>query len=428
MRRSNRVLGVRIATALLFCTSVACATGGQPPDPSGSSEPVSSDPTVDGATGEPQPPPTSSQTGPGNPIGARAESAMEGLIIGTVIGGQIAGSYGAAAGAALFGLYGLITGDVPLQGGRSPSSRRGRPSDDDLEREIEDELSNQAELEDEIEEELRRQEELLAAINREESIEESIRKEEVQQLEREGTGDPLSAPRLPHERQLPETIYDVEVREDQIHKTLDADRDGHPEIEIIVDKRSGQTKSRAEDTDYDGLLDVHNSYSKGELVLRTEDTNGDGMPDRWTHYKNGQGTLVEVDRDFDGTKDGFHAYDGGVLVYEEHDTDNDGKVDRRVEYTNRRRAVEMEDRDGDGTMDFRTFFDANEVPERTEADSDGDGKTDVWEYYEGDQSAHVVLVRKTEDLNSDGDVDVTSFYENGKLIRKEVSDPDLLEP
>ncbi len=66
---------------------------------------------------------------------------MEGLIIGTVVGGQVAGAYGAAAGAALFGLYGLITGDVPLQGGRTPSSGRRRPSDGDLEREIEDELA-----------------------------------------------------------------------------------------------------------------------------------------------------------------------------------------------------------------------------------------------------------------------------------------------
>ncbi len=35
-------------------------------------------------------------------------------------------------------------------------------------------------------------------------------------------------------------------------------------------------------------------------------------------------------------------------------------------------------------------------------------------------------MRKEEDKNGDGSVDITSYYENGKLVRKEVSDPSVL--
>ena len=63
---------------------------------------------------------------------------------------------------------------------------------------------------------------------------------------------------------------------------------------------------------------------------------------------------------------------------------------------------------------------------RTEADTNGDGKTDVWEFYKGKSASDLLLVRKEEDADGDGDIDVTSYYKNGKLNRKEVSDPDAL--
>ena len=130
-----------------------------------------------------------------------------------------------------------------------------------------------------------------------------------------------------------------------------------------------------------------------------------------------------MDRDFDGVRDGFYIYENGTLAYEEHDTNNDGVVDRRVEYAARRRALELEDRDFNGGMDFKTFYDEREVPIRTELDTNEDGQTDVWEFYEGSDPAHVLLVRKEEDLNADGEVDVTSHYSDGKLVRKQILNP-----
>ena len=47
--------------------------------------------------------------------------------------------------------------------------------------------------------------------------------------------------------------------------------------------------------------------------------------------------------------------------------------------------------------------------------------------YEGAAATQVALSRKEEDLNGDGRIDVTSFYAKGKLVRKEVSDPSLVQ-
>ena len=363
----------------------------------------------------------------------RAESGVQGMIIGTVIGGNILGGAGAAVGAALGGLYGVITGDVPFDPGpgRTTPGRRGSDPEDALEEEIEEEIDRQEDLENEIETELRRQEKLLAAINKQEEISESVRREQLERAEAETPRDPLAAPLPPKVREIPNTLFDVELRDtegkEELIKTLDADRDGRPEIEMVYDTGSGQLLSRTEDTDYDGLLDATSRYEDGQIVERVEDTNHDGESDRWVAYENGRGSKVEVDRNFDGTRDATYVYDDGTLAFEEHDTNYDGRIDRRVEYSGRRRLVEIADRNHDGQMDFRTYFDAKEVPVRTEEDLNADGRPDVWEFYEGEDASSIVLVRKEEDVNSDGKVDVTSYYKNGKLTRKEVIDPTALE-
>lgn len=362
-----------------------------------------------------------------------AESAAEGAIIGTVVGGQIGGVYGAAAGAALFGLYGLITGDVPFDAGRPARGPAGPvgSADDAMEREIDDELDRQDALENEIEQELRRQEELLTAINRQEEINDSIRQEQAERTEGEFDYDPLSAPAPPYERRdIPDSLYeksqDTEGRREVVVKTLDADRDGNPEIKLVYDERSGELLRRSEDTDYDGSLDAHNTYEDGQIAERSEDTNGDGKPDRWTRYENGRGISVEVDRDFDGKRDGNYAYADGWLSMEEHDTNGDGRIDRRVQFRGRQRALELEDSNGDGEMDVWIYYDAREIPTRIEKDTNGDGNPDVWEHYGGNAPGKMILVRKDQDLTGDGVVDVKSHYKKGKLNRKEVLNPSAL--
>lgn len=421
----------RMGPVLILVAGLACSTTSPQPVPPDSTGSVSADPSP----ANPLDPDV--QTGPGQAQSAadggmagRAEAAMEGLIVGTVVGGQVAGAYGAAVGAGIFALYGFITGDVPFESGRGNPTSSGRaPTEEDLDAEIEDEIAHMDDLEREIEEELRKQEELLEQIDKQEQINQSIKTEQSQRARQQPT-DPLAAPMPPYERNIPASIYEKEnvktTEGERIRKTLDADRDGNPEIEILIDEKSGALVSRAEDTNYDGALDSVNRYENGQIRERSEDSNHDGRPDRWTTYENGRGSRVEIDRDFDGRRDGFKVYAGGALSLEEHDTNADGKIDRRVKYEGSRRVVEEEDRNHDGTMDFRTFFDEREFPSRTEADTNGDGRPDLIEYYEGSDPSNPILLRKEEDVNHDGKTDITSHYKKGKLVRKEVSDPDLI--
>ena len=153
--------GWAMGLALVGLLGSACAITPRENWPPATGADAAAEAEIDEAGKEPQPA-ESSEADAAEPEGAnqaqvkkpsamrqRAESAAEGAIIGTVIGGQIAGVYGAAAGAALFGLYGLITGDVPFDAGR-PARGPGGPAgsaDDAMEREIDDELRRWADAE-----------------------------------------------------------------------------------------------------------------------------------------------------------------------------------------------------------------------------------------------------------------------------------------
>jgi antitoxin component YwqK of YwqJK toxin-antitoxin module len=420
---------------LVIAACVGCATGS---GTSGSTGPVLQDPAsreieaaveeADVAAGRAEP---EKKTPPGKGQ-RRAEAAAEGAIMGTVVGGML-GPVGAVVGAGVFGLYGLVTGKPPLDSGgdrrRDPAGRGGGDADQEMDAEIEE--RRQDDLEREIEDELRRQEELLEQISKQEELQKSI-EAETQALENTGPADPLAAPAAPAERKLPDSIFDrserKEGRKSLLLKTLDADRDGRPEIEIAYDQKTGGQLWRKEDTDYDGAFDVENTYGeRGQVEMRSEDANRDGKPDRWTTYADGVAVSAEVDRDGDGVRDGFYTYRNGWRALEEHDTNNDGKIDRRVEYAERRRSLEIEDRDLDGKLETHTFYGPGDLPTRAEIDRDGNGKPEVWEFYEGSAATQVALARKEEDVNGDGKVDVTSIYKNGKLVRKEVSDPSLVQ-
>ena len=191
------------------------------------------------------------------------------MIIGTVIGAQF-GPIGAAVGAGTFMLWGVITGDVPFEGGRrnAPPPGRGggtaRGSDEEMENEVDDELKKKQDLEAEIEAELKHQEELLAAINKQEETNKTLQQEAKDCANADTPADPTAAPKRPCQRDIPDQIFDTktvkENKQERIVKTLDADRDGKPEIKITIDPKSGAVLTREEDTDFDGKLDATNTY------------------------------------------------------------------------------------------------------------------------------------------------------------------------
>jgi hypothetical protein len=57
---------------------------------------------------------------------------------------------------------------------------------------------------------------------------------------------------------------------------------------------------------------------------------------------------------------------------------------------------------------------------KVERDTDGDGKLDLWVYYDPEKNGEVVL-KEEKDLNGDGAADLWSFYESGRLVRRDLS-------
>jgi Flp pilus assembly protein TadD len=134
----------------------------------------------------------------------------------------------------------------------------------------------------------------------------------------------------------------------------------------------------------------------GPPVLRED--SADGKPDRWTAYTQRRRSEVWEDREHAGVPTAHFVLgrDGAVQKIEVLRA-ADGTPVRVFEYAGGHLVSEAQDTNGDGILDRFERFDA-------------DGE---------------VVVRE-EDLNGDGKIDVRSFFEKGKLVRREITDPELL--
>ena len=138
-------------------------------------------------------------------------------------------------------------------------------------------------------------------------------------------------------------------------------------IEPIYDRVTGRLQLVKYDSDGDGKTDIW-TYMDGPRVVRTEaDTNQDGKVDRWQYY----GPDKKVDKiglstKNDGVEDrwAYLAADGTTTTRIESASGGSGKVSR-VEYLEQGVVV------------------------RVEEDTDGDGRVDKWETYDGPRLAVV---------------------------------------
>lgn len=146
-------------------------------------------------------------------------------------------------------------------------------------------------------------------------------------------------------------------------------------------------------------------YSKetGRLETLISDHNGDGAPDTWAHMDGAVVKSIEIDRDGDGRPDRWEYYmpapaggaTGGPASLIDHADEANGP-DRT-------------------TVTRREFF-LKGALQRTEEDTDHDGKFDKWEYYDGN-----VLTRVEFDLEGHGYPDRRLVYgPDGNVVRVEV--------
>jgi len=433
MRGAIAVLLVLSLASPLGCAGDPPPVASPAPDPAGAPAPQT--------RRDPDPP--SAPKSRGVTRRERMDAGLESFIIGAMVGTLFFPPIGTVAGAVGFGVYGAVTGEVPLSGRRGGGG--GRPgseaeAEDEMEREIEAEMAKQDALEAEIEAELKRQEELLEEIDRDEKLRQSDQARDAGPGGEVASVDPTEAPLAPKERDLPASIFDEKPRKiekgewgnerplEVVARSLDADRDGAPEEIRYHDAKTGVIVRREEDRDYDGRIDSWTHYESGLVAGIERDTDGDGRLDEWQSYgRDGRMERREVDRNADGVRDAFYVYSGDSLVEERHDGNSDGKIDRIVHYQDRKVARTEEDLDRDGRMDTWTYFASaggRAEVSRVERDSNGDGKPDTFETYE-QIAGKPTLKQRDEDKNGDGTIDVKSVYENGKLKQREISDPTL---
>ena len=144
-------------------------------------------------------------------------------------------------------------------------------------------------------------------------------------------------------------------------------------------------------------LEVSETMGPGALkpnVRRVYKTFGEGE----SHHR----TLIcrEIDSNLDGIKDVVRTFnEKGEALHEEADSDYDGKVDIWLNFVDGRIAQEDVDTNKDGKPDVWKFY-TNGQLQRIRRDRNGDGKPDVWEIY-----AKGRLERMGMDENADGHVD-----------------------
>lgn len=108
----------------------------------------------------------------------------------------------------------------------------------------------------------------------------------------------------------------------------------------------------------------------------------------------------EIDTNLDGIKDVVRTFNPkGEALHEEADTNFDGKIDVWVKFVNGRMAEEDIDSHHTGKVDIWRYYLDGELS-RVKRDTNGDGKPDVWEIYVKGK-----LDRMGVDLEFDGHVD-----------------------
>jgi len=139
-------------------------------------------------------------------------------------------------------------------------------------------------------------------------------------------------------------------------------------IEPTYNKKTGRLELLRYDSNGDGKFDTF-SYMDGTRILRIEiDQNQDGKIDRWEYYGPDQKlTKVGFSRAQDGIEDAWSFFNA------------DGTTERIEISTKRNHNVDRVEHYEKGVL------------VRAEEDSDGDGRFDKWETYDGERLTSVAF-------------------------------------
>jgi hypothetical protein len=121
----------------------------------------------------------------------------------------------------------------------------------------------------------------------------------------------------------------------------------------------------------------------GKLQLLKYDANGNGTVDTWSYMDGARVVRIEIDKDEDGKIDRWEYYGPGQKLEKiGFSRGNDGREDA-WSYTQPDGGARIElSSHRDGRIDRIEYY-AHDVMVRAEEDTDGDGKIDKWETYDG---------------------------------------------
>lgn len=148
----------------------------------------------------------------------------------------------------------------------------------------------------------------------------------------------------PNVRRVYKSFGEGETRHKSlVCREIDTNLDGIKDVVRKFNERGEATKEDA-DRNYDGRLDIWQTFVHGRLAEVKLDTNFDGKVDVWKAYNEGKLSRVKRDRNHDGTPDIWEIYVEGKLERMGVDVSRDGHVDRWDRDEELRLAQEAEER------------------------------------------------------------------------------------
>ena len=170
------------------------------------------------------------------------------------------------------------------------------------------------------------------------------------------------------------------------------------------DQKTGRLKELTYDANKNGRIDTWTDMDGTRPIRARIDRNEDGKLDRWEYYDDkGQLAKVGFSRANDGKPDAwaFSGADGKVVRVEISSSKDETKIDRWERYAPQ----------GTSPDTMGALLEADE-------DTNGDGKPDKWETYQGG-----ALKTAAFDENHDGKPDRRLTYSAGTLVLIE-NEPD----
>jgi len=141
-----------------------------------------------------------------------------------------------------------------------------------------------------------------------------------------------------------------------VRDVQDRNQDGVSD-RIVTYEGFGGARTVETDTDFDGAVDLWETFGPEGQRMRSATASNGTRPDRVATYdRSGRLSRVEVDADLDGRFELSRVYEAGRLVEVRIDSDGNGRTDRVQDFRKGYMSAEDFDTDEDGAADLRMTF------------------------------------------------------------------------